>query len=307
MGSSQSRSRKLNAEESSLETKNEQPFLSTLPDTDSPLLRLPEELLVIIIDFIDDLDTFQNIALTSRRLSWLCADMYVLARKKSRFTQNAASLLDLILIPGEERVLIQHSPVLPCGWKHGEELVWNHAVRLQLMIRDGGVCLQGLIDVKDKKIAHRRHWQDDRMVGEEEKFFSNGQREYSRHYDVQGLLDGEEQFWYEDGTLKERNFRRNGILEGVQQAWFADGSPSLLRMWRDGNLEGVEKQWNESGELITHIEWPVHQRGKRKDLLQVRDRSSQPKLRKRDRASRFFSRSSRSISRLPENSPTPPS
>merc|ERR1712232_183128 len=118
-------------------------------------------------------------------------------------------------------------------------------------------------------------------------------------------LDGEEQYWYEDGTLKERNFRRNGILEGVQQAWFPVGSQSLLRLWRDGNLEGVEKQWNEAGELTTHIEWPVHQRGKRKDLLQVTERS-QPRLRKRDRASRFFSRSSsRSISRLPD-SPLPP-
>lgn len=234
---------------------------------DNMWLNIPKELLILIIELLDDPISFRNVSLSCKYLSNICQDPIVQYGAKLRFTTKHTSLLNLVLQPGGERVYIRHHCTLPCGTKFGEETTWNHSVKLQLLLREGGLCLQGVVDVKDKILANKKWWEDDRVVGEELGFFPDGKVQFVRFWDPEGNLDGEEQIFYDNGNLKVKNYRQNGVLEGVQQGWFREGNRSFVRLWRKGVLEGPEKEWNEIGELTTHVVWPVNNKGKRLDIL----------------------------------------
>ena len=246
-------------------------------------LSMPNELLNIILGFLDSPQAFQNCSLTCKKLAILCQDKEVQYTSKNRFAKRQTSLLNLILHPGGERIFIRHHYILPNGTKYGEETIWNHSVKLQLMLRDSGLCLQGVVDTQDKILANRKYWEDGRVVGEELAFFSNGKEQFVRFWNDQGNLHGEEIVWYENGNMKAKNYRENGVLEGVQQGWYEEGNSSFVRLWHNGVLEGPEKQWDKQGQLTTHVIWPVNNKGKKIDCLK-----KQRKLEKKSNKSKSF-------------------
>jgi len=228
---------------------------------------LPIELLFCIVERIEDPLSFLYFSLACKKVNQVCKDEVTLERMKLKFSKKHVSLQHLFLNPGNERVCIRHFSTLPCGWKYGEDIIWNYKVKLQLTIKGDGLCLQGIVDYQDKLPACRREWKDDKLFGKETAWHANGNILFLREWNDDGRLEGEEQQWYDDGTLKEHSFRYNGDLEGVQRGWHEDGTPSFVRLWRKGIQEGTEKQWNPEGELIVHTEWPHSSKGKKIDLL----------------------------------------
>ena len=231
---------------------------------------LPVELLAYIIQEMPNSSSFYNIALVCKRITKICQDPIIQHSLKLKFSTRHITLQNLLLTPGNERVCIRQFSTLPCGWKYGEDSVWNFRATLELTIKeDGSLRLQGLVDYSDKLPAGLRRWEDGKLVGEETTFHTNGKISIIHTY-CDGFLEGEEQQRYDNGTPKETSFWHLGKLEGVQQGWYEDGTPSFVRLWRCGRQEGKEQEWNELGELTKNLIWPHNASGKVRDQLRTK-------------------------------------
>ena len=257
--------------EEKIQEENENKYLEIIEDDDNLWAMLPDEIIILIISQISDAKTFANLSKTCKRINRITQDKKLQHETKLKFSQKFTSLFNLILEPGNERVFIKYFQTLPCGWKYGEEVVWNHGVQLQLVIRDGGLCLQGLIDLEDKMQFSSAYWNNNQMYGEEKNYFPNGNIHFIRFWNEKSLLDGEEKIWYGNGNVKALNYRISGCLEGVQQAWYENGNHCFVRLWRNGQLEGPEKHWTADGKLVSHFHW---KNGKRVNLLQKQSKKS---------------------------------
>lgn len=89
-----------------------------------------------------------------------------------------------------------------------------------------------------------------RIKVKEEKFYTNGTKEYFGSFDDLGQRDGEWRYYYDSGQLWSLGFYKNGKKEGKKEVYWPDGTKRYEGQFVNDLKSGTWTFYNPDGTVL---------------------------------------------------------